>query len=306
MKTSGAFLICALSLPAAAAETNQPAGLALPPTFANVSYGSHQRNVLDFWQAKSGSPTPLLLYIHGGGWYQGNKADFPTRTVKAMLEHGISVASINYRYSTNASLPAPVYDAARALQFIRSKAAEWNLDKQRVAAMGGSAGACTSLWLVYHDDLAKPQSADPVARESTRLCAAVGIVGQTSIDPEVIVPWVGQEIANHLMISRAVGATNYSEIKARYPEYRAVYREFSPINHVSSDDPPVFLYYATPSPLPAPNPSLAIHHAMLGQKLKEKADAAGLVCELHYSDAGKPDQNAPLITEFLLRYLSKP
>jgi acetyl esterase/lipase len=65
-------------------------------------------------------------------------------------------------------------DGGRAVQFARSKAKEWNIDKARIAATGGSAGAGISLWLAFRDDLADPKSDDPVARESTRLtCAAV-------------------------------------------------------------------------------------------------------------------------------------
>src|ERR1041384_123773 len=166
VKTTALFITSAVSLAAAAAETNNPAKPPLPPpTFGNVSYGQHERNVLDFWQAKSAKPTPLLLYIHGGGWRAGDKSALPLGTLKFLLDHGVSVASINYRYSHQAKLPAPVYDAARALRFVRSKAAEWNLNKARVAAMGSSAGACTALWLAYHDDLAKPQDEDPIARE---------------------------------------------------------------------------------------------------------------------------------------------
>ena len=51
-----------------------------------------------------------------------------------------------------------------------------------VAAIG--LDAMTTLWLAYHDDLANPKSDDPVLRESSRLCAGVGVSGQTSIDPE--------------------------------------------------------------------------------------------------------------------------
>ena len=70
---------------------------------------------------------------------------------------------------------APMHDTARALQFLRSMAAEWRIDTTRIGAAGGSAGACTALWLAYHDDLADPAGPDPVARESTRLtCAALG------------------------------------------------------------------------------------------------------------------------------------
>ena len=77
----------------------------------------------------------------------------------------------------------PLEDAARAVQFLRSKAGEWNIDKTRIAATGGSAGACSSLWLAFHDDMAKPDSPDPVARESTRLTAAAVNGAQTSLDP---------------------------------------------------------------------------------------------------------------------------
>ena len=65
---------------------------------------------------------------------------------------------------------------------MRSHAKEWNIDKTRIAASGGSAGACSSLYLAFHDDFADPKSADPIARESTRLfCAAVN-VAQTTLD----------------------------------------------------------------------------------------------------------------------------
>ena len=124
------------------------------------------------------------------------------------------------------------------------------------------------------------QSDDPVLRESSRLCAGFGVAGQTSIDPEVIVPWVGDQVMNHAMICRAVGATNRLEVKEHYSKRQALYHEFSPINHVSNDDPPVFLFYSTPGALPAPDAGAAIHHAAFGMKLEEKADAAGTVCVL--------------------------
>ena len=83
----------------------------------------------------------------------------------------------------------PLHDAARALQFVRSKAAEWNLDKTRIGAAGGSAGACSSLWLAFHDDLADPKSDDPIARESTRLWCAAVTGAQTTLDPQQMKAW---------------------------------------------------------------------------------------------------------------------
>jgi len=141
-----------------------------------VSYGSHPRNVLDFWKAESDKPTPVVIFIHGGGFRNGDKSKIQNPAnfgqVKKCLENGVSFASINYRFVVDARLDEIILDCARAVQFLRSKAKEWNIDKTKVAAYGGSAGAGTSLWLATHDDLADPDNNDQVLRESTRLVAA--------------------------------------------------------------------------------------------------------------------------------------
>src|ERR1019366_5936823 len=163
----------------------QPKANLPTPTYENVKYGPHERNVLDFWQAKSDQPTPVLVSIHGGGFVGGNKSVSPV-LLKECLESGISVAAINYRYSTQAIAPAPFHDGARAVQFLRSKAKDWNIDSKRFAATGGSAGAGISLWLGFHKDMADPKNDDPVPRQSTRLTCMFVTEGQTSYDPRFI------------------------------------------------------------------------------------------------------------------------
>ncbi len=258
-----------------------------PPTFANVSYGMHERNVLDFWQARSAQPTSLLIFIHGGGWAAGEKTDLPPKLLASMMSAGVSVASINYRFTKMALLPAPVHDAARAVQFLRSKAGEWNIDPQHVGAYGISAGATTSLWLAYHDDLADKTSANPVARLSTRLQVAVALSPQPSLEPQLIRQWVGDEVLKHPMISRAVGAEKLEDMENPKPEWMKLLREFSSINHVTADDTPVMVQNPRVDPLPAADRGIAIHHAIFGVKLKEKADAVGAKCILRLQD--KPD-----------------
>ena len=167
------------------------------PTLAEVRYGEHERHVLDFWKADSPTPTPLVFVIHGGGWKGGSKERVGRFVdVEQLLAAGISVVAPNYRLVSHATadgiqppVKAPLHDAARALQFVRSKAADWNIDKTRIGAAGGSAGACSSLWLAYHDDLADPTSSDPIARESTRLQYAAVIGPQTTLDPKQMKEW---------------------------------------------------------------------------------------------------------------------
>jgi acetyl esterase/lipase len=256
-----------------------PPGNSIKPTAANVAYGDHKMQVIDFWQAAGNGPRPLLVYIHGGGWIGGDKKRRDA-DVKPYLDRGISYAAVNYRLTGEAPLPAPVHDAARAIQFIRSKAAEWNIRKDRIALTGGSAGACTSMWILCHDDLADPDSDDPIARESTRVTAAAVAGGQTSIDPKVIEPWLGPNVLKHNMINKAVGEANIEDALRNYEQHRDLYVEFSPYNHVSADDPPLLMTYGNNMKLPSENAGHGIHHPVYGVKMKEKADSVGQECHL--------------------------
>ena len=114
------------------------------PTHADVAYSEHDACRLDLWIAEGDSPRPLLVHIHGGGWTGGDKRRQP-KQVLPYLEKGISCASINYRHTPSAPLPAPVHDAARAVQFLRSRAAEWNIRTDRILLTGGSTRAISRL-----------------------------------------------------------------------------------------------------------------------------------------------------------------
>ena len=218
-----------LLLASLTAGTSAVAGASPPsaPTHADVAYGPHARNRLDFWKAEGQGPRPLLVYIHGGGWTGGDKKRDES-SFRPYLQKGISYAAVNYRLTPGSPLPAPVHDAARAIQFLRWKASEWNIDKNRIALTGGSAGACTSMWILLHDDLAAPQAADPVLRESTRVTAAAVRGGQTSIDPKVIEPWLGPNVLKHRMINMAVGEKTIAAALANYRKHRPLYVEFRP------------------------------------------------------------------------------
>lgn len=261
------------------AQEKKAAPKPVAPTEANIAYGPHPENVLDFWKAEGEGPRPLHVYIHGGGWRGGSKAT-KAGQMEYYLDQGISCASIHYRLTPANPLPAPVHDAARAIQFLRSKAKEWNIDPDRIALTGGSAGACTSMWLLFHDDLADPDAEDPVLRESTRVIAAGVGGGQTSIDPKQIVPWLGEKVLDHLMIANAVGEPDAKSALANYEKHEATYKEFSAYNHVSEGDPPLYMNYGGDMTLPSKNAGHGIHHPVYGVKMKEKCDAAGVECHL--------------------------
>jgi acetyl esterase/lipase len=290
--------------------TPKPAPAGPPPTLANVAYGSSPKQVLDFYKADSSKPTPLVFFIHGGGWTAGSKDHFGAAPY---LKAGISVVSIEYRFIQEAQAAGvkppvewPLHDAARALQFVRSKAAEWNIDKTRIGATGGSAGACSSLWLAFHSDMADPKSSDPIAHESTRLtCAAVN-VAQTSLDPQQLKEWTpNSRYGGHafgFMPSVAKRDSQFAEFLAAREQLLPWIKEYSPYEHVSADDPPIYLTYHTPPALGQEQKD-PTHTSNYGVKLQEKARSVGIECELVYP--GAPDVKHRRIEDFLIEKLKK-
>lgn len=274
----------------------------IPPTEANVPYGKDKLQVLDFWKAESSSPAPLVFFIHGGAW-RANDKDKVTG-LREYLPAGISVVSINYRFAPAADLAGikppvkwPLEDAARALQFVRSKAEEWNIDKTRIAGSGGSAGACSCLWLAFHDDMADPDSKDPIARESTRL-SYVGVVGaQTSLDPKQMQKWIPNiAYGGHAFGFNNVKGDKNSGFRAFLKNREKVLpwiKEYSPYELLTRDDPPVYLHY-NDAPAIGKNRKNATHSSNFGVKLQEKMKTVGVECHLMYLGAPAPEYPDPV------------
>jgi acetyl esterase/lipase len=280
----------------------------MKPTEADVRYGPHERNVMDFYQAKSDKPTPLLFFIHGGGWTAGDKHSMSSPA--GYLKLGISVVSINYRYTSQAGdvkppVKAPLDDAARALQFVRSKAGEWNIDKERICASGGSAGACSSLWLAFHDDLADPKSADPIARESTRLWSAAVVGAQTTLDPKQMKEWTpNSKYGGHAFgFVSSKGKSQFDEFLAGREQILPWIAEYSPYALVSRDDPPVYLVYSTPPALGKEEKD-PTHTSNFGVKLQEHCREIGVDCELVYP--GAADVKHPTAEAYIIASLKAP
>jgi acetyl esterase/lipase len=273
------------------------------PTRADVRYGKYDRDVLDVFQVKTAKPAPVLIYFHGGGWLGGEKKSFNPEPV---LRRGIALVAANYRFTTGtrdaAPYPAPMLDCARVVQFVRSKAKEWNIDPNRIALTGSSAGAVISMWIAYHDDMAKPQSADPVERFSTRVTCILPQSGPTTLDPKLILQRVGgnRTVTDALLPFFAV--RNLAELDA--PEKQQLVADASPITHVTKNAPPTFMQYVFAlggTPLPEDTPiNMSIHHPEFGVMLKEKLDAAGVENVLQTNGDGSDPE---AMWTFLVKHL---
>src|SRR3989442_15013694 len=95
-----------LLAPAVLGQPRQRENAKPKPDLADVKYGPHERNVLDLWKAKSDKPTPLVVFIHGGGFRGGSKEALSPALLGGLLANGISVMAINYRLSPEVAFPA--------------------------------------------------------------------------------------------------------------------------------------------------------------------------------------------------------
>jgi acetyl esterase/lipase len=285
------------------------------PDRANVRYGPHERNVLDLWKAKpSGAglePTPIVVFFHGGAFRTGSKSHIPPRLIEACLDAGISVASANYRLSSDAPFPAPMLDGARAIQFLRKNARALGIDGTRIAASGSSAGAGIALWVGFHDDLADPNSPDPVARQSSRVVALGVDNAQCSYDPRFIKELIGGRAHEHTALRPFYGLKSVAD--ADSPAAHALYEQAAPINYVSPDDPPAILFYfEPPGDLPPDaKPGQGIHHPRFGEALRARLEPLKIECVLHHRSEypRKQDPSAAMsreMAEFFLRQFRLP
>ena len=306
------------------------------PTYASLNYGPDALQVMDVWLVPpvegvaAGKPVPCVMNIHGGGWLQGNKTQIAVSGGPgALVKEGIAFVSIDYRFLKQTIIDTgstvgngaiqprgdyptppvavPLGDIARALQFVRSRAKEWNIDPERIGVTGVSAGACSALWLAFHDDLADPKSADPVARQSTKPWCAAVMDAQTTLDPVQILEWS----PNNTYGGHAFGyvwdkSDKTVEIRSFLKDRESVktwIAEYSPYALVTKNDPPVYLYYPGSEPAKWTTPKDPVHSANYGALLAERLQALGMDYEFVYRGSVNP--RSKNMAEFLINRLKR-
>jgi len=257
--------------------------------FEAISYGPYDENLFDIYLPTSDEPTPLLIYIHGGGFTGGSRDTTGSEDfVMSYLSEGVAFATIDYRLLES---PDPdgviksLQDSTRCLQFIRYHAEQLNIDPSNIILMGGSAGAGTSLWIGFNDDMADPDNEDPVLRQTTRVNAIIAIATQATYDIGKWKTVVFEEynvdllaLADSLSLAQALldfyGITDVDAFESpQILEYRA---RVDMLDLMDAEDPPFYVdNYLEPASFPI-TVDLAFHHANHALVLADRADEIGL------------------------------
>jgi len=273
-------------------------------TFADEKYGEHERNKFDIWLAKSEKPTPLVIYIHGGGFTGGDKSKYYlSHDWPRFIENGISIATINYRFMNEPpfGILASMHDAKRFVQFIRFHSEKYNIDKNRIACTGGSAGAGTALWLAFSDDMADTENADPVLRESTRLTCAGAFATQATYD---IFQWdkilgipLTQTPEQLLAVARAFG---FRSAEGRdLKKEKDIRNDLDFLAKMDKDGSPVFIFNRHNAGIPETTDDIN-HHPNHAKALKERAKSVGLQAVVYAPEIGIIDESGIDLVDFFL------
>jgi len=183
--------------------------------------------VASLYKPKSTTPTPAVLLIHGGGWNKVERRSDMTGIAKHLAERGYFVMNTTYRLTPEWEFPAQKNDVDLAIRFIRKNAKEFNIDPERIATFGYSAGG----------HLAALVGLDPENR--IKAIVAGGAPADLSF-------WPNGKLTGLLLGGPLEGNEKN-------------YREASPVTHVRPTSPPVFIYHGTDDDLvPTTHPKALI------------------------------------------------
>lgn len=207
---------------------------------------------------KGEGPFPVVVHVHGGAWRYGEPR---LRGVQRLVERDIATASVEYRLSGTATYPAPVRDVVAAVQWVRANEPGWNIDPDRVALLGGSAGSHLAALVAGAPDQPNFQPEGFDADASAAVDAAVLHYG--------IYDLTGRDACADRNTKQFFGDDCASE---------SVVAEASPITHVDATHPPVFLFHGDADELVPVEQS---------RRYRDALDAAGVPVEYTELDGAR-------------------
>jgi acetyl esterase/lipase len=274
------------------------------PTAADVSYGPSPVELLDIYVPTDGKgPFPVLIWF-GGIWKPAKHAADPRR----FLSQGCAVVAVETRTmseppTTNGDPPISLVmnSAVRSVQFVRLNAAKWNLDPNRIAVGGGSQGTLPALYIGTAGDRAKPQSADPVERVSTKVLCVAAYRSQPSIDPKRMQEWVPGVVWG----APSLGCTFEESLKRR-DELLPIINRYSPDALLHPGTPPIYFEneWGLTRPESVTEVNYKVHSPAWAVGFQKLAEAKGVTCYVKYPD--HPTEKYKDIWDFLVQEMKSP
>jgi acetyl esterase/lipase len=236
---------------------------------------------------------PLLVFVHGGAWTTGSKAQYPT----FLLERGFAVASVDFRSSNEAPFPADVFDIKAGIRYLRAKASYYGYRSKRIAIVGASSGGhLAELVGVTSGEAALEGTEGEYRSESSAVQAIVSYFGASDLTTILAQSTPAGLAVREPALKRLLGATP--------DQVPALAKQASPIFHVTRDAPPILLLHGDQ------DTQMPLNQVYEMQWAYEQVGRHAEVLILHGvdHDAGPFFRDAPVerVAQFLKHNISRP
>jgi len=197
----------------------------------NIPYGTGGGTPLEldiYTPENLAGPVPGIIFIHGGGWRSGKRQDYKFYTTR-FATHGYVVATVSYRLKEAGYFPNCVEDVKCAVRWMRANATQLNVDPDRIAVIGGSAGGHLSMMAGYSSDVAEFEGQGGHLGVSSAVQAVIDIYGPVDFTVE--------ETRDHPLLTGFMQGT-YEEVPEKFVKA-------SPLTYLDPSDPPTLIIHGT-------------------------------------------------------------
>lgn len=274
--------------------------------FMDISYAEgSERRKLDIYLPNEGEgPFPVVLDIHGGGWYFGNKSEHKLNPALHMISRGYAIVSISYTLSGQDHLPIQIYEVKAAIRYLRKHADEYHLDGSHIALWGESSGShyaaltATSASALELEDYSIGGNEDM----SSKVQAVIGWFTPTNLGNITEQLWIcGQNVpreANEAPDSPP--AIILGAVPQTVPEK---VKQMDPNTYVNPDCPPFFLFHGTNDCVVPIMSSMVLAQNLMTAIGAEKVKFKWVRDGKHIKDDFDNEENYQMIGEFLDTYM---
>ncbi|ANY70979.1 alpha/beta hydrolase [Paenibacillus sp. BIHB 4019] len=273
--------------------------------FLDVSYANQSENQkLNIYLPNEGEgPFPVIIAIHGGGFMMGNRTGGDLASMLEGVNHGYAVVTVEYRMSGEETFPAAINDVKAAIRFIRANADKYQLNADKIAAWGDSAGGNLASLAgttsgtneLYDDSLGYPDVSD-------KLTAVVDWFGPINFlkfdeqfDESGITPMMGQTSSANSAESKYIG-----QLITEAPDLVAA---ANPETYITADDPPFFIEHGTADANVPTQQSVDFASKLESVLGQDKVTLTLLDGAQHGGSQFDEEQNVELVFEFLDKYM---
>jgi acetyl esterase/lipase len=259
--------------------------------YASASTGEPLR--LDLYTPESGAGAPLVVWIHGGAWENGNKTAMP---LAAVIERGFAVASLDFSPASRAPFPGQIHEIKAAIRFLRAQAKQYGYDASKIAIAGASSGAHLAAVVGTSNGRRELEGALGDHRnESSAVHAIVSYFAATNLTTILAQSTPFGLGIREPALKRLLGAAP----KDAEPMARLA----SPVFQVDASDPPLLLFHGDQDPQMPINQS----HELEGAYEQQGLDVELVVVHgaAHGGDAFYSPDNVQRVAQFLSAQLDR-